>query len=465
MSLNSRHDEVVAELRAIADEMTEIGGHEKPTQLQRQRFKTLEIKFADREAEEKSLRLNAIRSAGRIGDGVKTERGYGLSSNDEYDHDPSQGRPRGGGTRDQAMRAIERSAIPAEAQEKAEGLLKQGAPVHQRLAERWITTTGDAAYERAFAYLVADPERGSLMWDDEEKAAFRAVEHLRSETRAMGLTDAQGGYMVPFQLDPTIILTSAGSVNPMRQLAKTVQINSDVWNGITSAGVVANWRPEAQESTDDSPTLTQPTIPVYRGDAFIQFSIEFGMDAVNAMQELGKLLADAADQLHATAFATGTGSGQPFGIVTALTGTASKINTATAGVLVAADVYALQNAQPPRFSPNAQWMAALPIINTLRQFETTAGALKFPELANGNLLGRQMNENSGMAKTLTTGSSVAIYGDFSNYVIVDRFGTTVELVPHIMGANRRPTGQRGLWMCFRTGADSVNDNAFRMLAT
>jgi predicted phage gp36 major capsid-like protein len=48
-------------------------------------------------------------------------------------------------------------------------------------------------------------------------------------------------------------------------------------------------------------------------------------------------------------------------------------------------------------------------------------------------------------------------------VIADRIGTTVEFIPQLFGANRRPTGQRGVFMWFRTGSDSVADNAFRVL--
>lgn len=40
---------------------------------------------------------------------------------------------------------------------------------------------------------------------------------------------------------------------------------------------------------------------------------------------------------------------------------------------------------------------------------------------------------------------------------------TVEFLPHLVGANNRPTGQRGWYAYFRVGADSVNDGAFRML--
>ncbi|MED7929312.1 phage major capsid protein [Nonomuraea sp. LP-02] len=464
MSYNrTRHAEVVERMRVVVDEMEQLGTHDNPTRPQRQRFDSLTDELESLTREERQHRLDRITS----GSNLKTERGTPGSSSDEYDYDPAEGRPRGGSTRDQAMRAIERAAIPAEAQEKAERLLGQGAPVHRSLAERWVLATGSQAYERAFAHLVADPERGHLMWDEEERAAFAAVQKLRGEMRALSLTDNEGGYMVPFHLDPAILLTSGGSVDPMRRLARVVQTSSDVWHGVTSAGVTASWRPEEEEASDDSPSFGQPSIPVHKGNAWVPFSIEIGMDMVGTTQELGRLLVDAADQLQATAFATGTGTNQPKGIVTALAGTASEINGSGTEVLTAADPFTLQNALPPRFRPRAEWMAALPIINTLRQFETTNGSLKFPELANGNLLGRPISENSNMDGSLnpaaTASNFVMIYGDFANYVIVDRIGTTIELVPHLFGPNRRPTGQRGLYMYFRTGGDVVVPEAFRML--
>jgi len=198
----------------------------------------------------------------------------------------------------------------------------------------------------------------------------------------------------------------------------------------------------------------------------VPFSFEIGGDAVNFMNELGGLLVDAAEQLNATAFTTGTGSGQPKGVITALTGGASVVNSGTAATLAASDVYAVQNALPPRFQAGAQWCASLGILNTLRQFETGSGALKFPGLHDNppTLLGRNALELSNMAATTTTGSKALLYGDFkSGYVIVDRLGSTLELVPHLVGANRRPTGQRGALLWYRVGADVVVANAFRML--
>ena len=57
-----------------------------------------------------------------------------------------------------------------------------------------------------------------------------------------------------------------------------------------------------------------------------------------------------------------------------------------------------------------------------------------------------------------------IAGDFTRgYTIVDRIGARFELVPHLLGSNRRPTGERGLFMYGRTSGGVVNLNALRSL--
>jgi hypothetical protein len=69
-----------------------------------------------------------------------------------------------------------------------------------------------------------------------------------------------------------------------------------------------------------------------------------------------------------------------------------------------------------------------------------------------------------MVSTTTTGSRIAVLGDFhAGYVIADGIGLTVELVPHLLGSNRRPTGQCGLYASWRTGGKVVVLNALRYL--
>lgn len=377
------------------------------------------------------------------------------------------------GERGAALRCIETlnksRKLPDNAAEKATALVETSGTPHARsLASRWVTTAGDEAYLSAFVKLCADPTRGHLLWDAREQAAYRAAATLQAEMRAaMSTTDANGGYMIPMTLDPAIHLTSDGSINPLRRISRVVQTSTESWTGITSAGATAEWKAEAAQAADGSPTVDDEPIPVHFGDVFVPYSYEIGMDAANFLQELRRVMVDAADNLQAAAYTTGSGSGQPTGIVTALAGTASEINTTGSEAIVAADAFALQNALPARFSARAQWMGHIATQNTFRQFETTNGALKFPELANGVLLGKPFHENSNMDGSInaaaTANNYVLIYGDFSEFVIVDRIGSTIELIPNLMGANQRPTGQRGAFLWFRTGSDVLVTQAFRML--
>ena len=106
---------------------------------------------------------------------------------------------------------------------------------------------------------------------------------------------------------------------------------------------------------------------MFKASAFVPFSYEVAQDAVGFMAELDRLLSDAYDQLTKTAYTTGAGTTEPTGVITAVAAVAGSIvDPATAETFAAADVYSVQNALPPRFSPRAQWCANLAIINTLR---------------------------------------------------------------------------------------------------
>ena len=81
------------------------------------------------------------------------------------------------------------------------------------------------------------------------------------------------------------------------------------------------------------------------------------------------------------------------------------------------------------------------------------------------MLGWELHENSQLDGTIAAGTTndyVLLSGDFDQYIIADRIGTTVEFVQNLFGANQRPTGQRGFLMHWRTGADAVITDAFRL---
>jgi HK97 family phage major capsid protein len=385
--------------------------------------------------------------------------------------DDERGGPQRGKRRDGALRMLDglvsANRLPARSAETVEQLTRTGSGQEQSWASRMAEALGSELYLSAWSRLVSDPARGHLMWSGPEQDAFRRVQQLRSETRAMSTTDTAGGFEIPLTLDPSILLSSSGSQNPLRKISRTVQIVTDAWHGVSSAGVTAQWLTEGTESSDASPTLAQPVIPVYKASAFVPFSYEIAQDAVNFPEELGKVLSDGYDQLSATAFTTGSGTGQPTGLITALAGGASEVDSIGSDVLASTDVYALQAATAPRFQPNSQWLASLPVWNILRQFETTNGALKFPSLQNDppTLLGGPANVCSNMDNSITGAAEnyVVVVGDFEQFCIVDRWPSQLELIPNLFGANQRPTGQRGAFLFARVGSNVLVPNAFRVL--
>jgi HK97 family phage major capsid protein len=105
------------------------------------------------------------------------------------------------------------------------------------------------------------------------------------------------------------------------------------------------------------------------------------------------------------------------------------------------------------------------VYSRIRQFgQDLWGELREERLP--RLLNRPVLEAEDMDGVINAAQNnyIAIIGDFGQgYVIADRVGTTVELIPHLFGTNRRPTGQRGWYAHVRHGAAVVDAGAFRML--
>lgn len=366
--------------------------------------------------------------------------------------------------RGRALSAIE--VMPAASdriRQAATNIIEQFDDRDSRLAQHALITSSPE-YVRAWSKLA----RGEMHLIQPEEAA--AVERSKALARAMSLTDTAGGFLVPFQLDPTVIVTSDGVRNDIRQAARVVVATGDVWNGVSSGNVTWSFDPEAAEVSDDSTTFAQPSIPNYTARGFVPISFEALQDEQNVTAEVAKLLAGGKNDLEGTKFITGSGSGEPTGIVTALTGTSSVVTATTDDVFAIGDVYKLQGALPARYRPIASWLANNLIYNLVRAFDQYGGGGFWTNLNTDRppqLLGRNALEAEAMDGTITTSGSVhnyaLIFGDLSNFVITDRLGMVVELVPHLFGASRRPTGQRGWLAWYRTGSDSVNDGGMRML--
>ncbi len=290
---------------------------------------------------------------------------------------------------------------------------------------------------------------GSQDYYDDFKAYVRDPEGFASRATTTGTGSL--GYMLPFVLDPTIILTNAGSMNPYRRFSRVETTTGPTWNGVTSAGVSAAMGSESAAATDASPTVAQLQLTPQRARAWVFGSFE-SMEDSSLGSQLPQLFADAKDRLEESQFATGAGTGIfPQGIVTGGTTGATAASTAYAS----ADVYTLMGALPARFrgpGANPVWVANLFYINKTRQFDTAGGSSFWANFGQGTpeqLLGQPIYESTSLSAATATGSNALVFMDGNSFIIVDRIGMSIRHNDMVMSAATAnlPTGEEG-WYAF-----------------
>jgi HK97 family phage major capsid protein len=288
-------------------------------------------------------------------------------------------------------------------------------------------------------------------------------------------------------LDPTIILTNAGSANPYRRISRNVQTTSNAWQGVNSAGVNAAMLAEAAMASDNSPTVAQIQIFPEKAAAWVYGSYE-AMEDEDFARQLPMMIADAKDRLEEAQFTTGAGHGSQnaLGLLAAL-GTGQRVASATGGTLAAADVYALLAAVPPRFRRpgSANWLANIAFINRIRGIDTAGGSsfwANFGQDQPEQLLGKGIYEESSLAAASTTatgstgtGNATVVFGDFQQFIVVDRVGVSMLYEPMVKavsttgtggtgaGTQGFPTGQAGWFAFWRFSSGVSTVNAFRYL--
>jgi predicted phage gp36 major capsid-like protein len=233
----------------------------------------------------------------------------------------------------------------------------------------------------------------------------------------------------PITVDPTLQLTSAGTVSPIRQKAHVEVISTTQFRLGTSASMSAHFVQEGVEVTDDSPTVSPATIQPQRAQAFAQFSIEAQADWSGISANLTTMLADAKNTLEGVKFLSGAGeaSHEPQGPLTGSTWQHRHVQPAqAAGSLRIDDERAdlrreRQSAAPP-ITRRATWRAS------------------------------PRPTSSSCSATCGRGTWWS-----------DRIGLSVEIVPHVFGSTQRPLGIRGLYAYWRTSALVVNPAAVKVI--
>lgn len=470
MNLREQLAAVEAELRTLhetaGDATLDEDQQRQWDDLTTKRSKLLDDIQRDDERRATAAALAARPERTETGDGVRGAAPAAHVRKDPFailDDHTVRGRERRRALVDGVLRAVEgRDLGGAENEAHLERLLKRHAldprdPAGQRWAEN-LLGRARPEYESGFAKLIVG--QGDAL-DPEERAAI-----------AVG-TNTAGGYLVPTHLDPTLIITNAGSSNIMRQHARIATLTEgNVWNGVTTAGATASWDAEGAEVSDDTPAIGPAAIPVLKPQAFIQAYIEAFEDISGLTSDVLMLFADARDRLEGAGHMVGTGqSNQPTGLFTALNAsTTTQIISTTAATIGEVDIHALYRALPIRWRNRASFVANPLYLLAVKKLGTAvsssfSGDLRDP--VTDRILGRPAIESDDAPTTQTTTAldQEVAFADLTSYVIVDKPGSTsIEFIPHLFNtANNLPDGRRGWYMHWRTGAGMPNPGAGRCL--
>jgi HK97 family phage major capsid protein len=361
----------------------------------------------------------------------------------------------------------------AESQDYGGGLVSTKTRDEVERSAQLILAASSPFYESAFRHILRDPESfrsgaGALLWTDEERDAYTQVGYAYRAAFAES-AGSSGGYLLPFVLDPSVIYSNAGTASPWRRISRHVTTTSNTWNGVVSAGVTAQWLAEGAVAADATPTFTNLVLAPFKMAAWCFGSLEVIGDT-NLSEQVPQMIDEGRGRLEATAFAVGTGSGQPTGAVTGATVDGS---TGLVSVANAVSVFSLHQNLPARFRSGDQarpyFVANIAIIDALRGVAPFAAATTsivndatddgVPEIFGIDLL-----ESSDMDAVNTTGGHKnLIFGDFGSYVICDRLGSTLIFEPlYFDQATARPTGQQGWFVYSRVDAKPAVATALRV---
>jgi HK97 family phage major capsid protein len=376
--------------------------------------------------------------------------------------------------RDRALRRLDSREDASHLSDAAKTQIDRTIRRNTDVARR-ILVTENEEYRTAYMKLMTQPDAAAFLSPEERDAVRTFLEY-----RAMSEnTTTAGGFGIPVFIDPSIILTAQESGNPFLEIARQVDINTNQWKGVSSAGVTWAFQTEAATATDNSPTLAQPSVQTHMARGTIPFSIEVGQDYPQFADEMSTLLAEGYDELLVNKFTLGSGSGEPKGILTALSANTNvRVRVQTSGSNFGPlDPYAVWKALPKKFRrARAAWLMSVGVNNAIRQLGTAnvyhATTVSLPEEWLDSLFNRGVYESPYMPDVTTSTSAtdgLAVVGDFQNFVIARRGGMSTEFIPNLVqqvtagSGPAMPTGQRAWFAYARIGSNTVNDLAFRLL--
>lgn len=259
-------------------------------------------------------------------------------------------------------------------------------------------------------------------------------EKLRREYRAMATTANVGAEFIPegFVNALEISMLAFGGMRVKSEILRTATGNELPWPTTNDTGNVGELLAENTGAAEQDVATAAVTFLAYKySSKLVKVSAELLQDsAFDLASVLGRLLGERIGRITNNHFTTGTGSGQPNGIVTAssagatlATGQTTSFN-ATDGV---DKLIALIHSVDPAYreGPGVGIMMHDTTLSALRKIKDSQNRLLFnSELQNGvpdRILGYPLVINQSMAVPAANAKTI-VFGDLSKYKIRDVAG-------------------------------------------
>jgi HK97 family phage major capsid protein len=296
-----------------------------------------------------------------------------------------------------------------------------------------------------------------------EKRAIRAGAGVK-ELRDLSTTAAAGGNTIPTSFERTLydFLETVSGVRQIAQVITTTGGENLDLPKVASHGTAAIVG-EGTALAEADPSFAKVTLGAWKFGQLLQMSAELlqdsGVDIVGfAAADMGRALG----RVTGAAYATGTGSNQPQGVMTSI-GTGVTGGTGVAGVPTIANltdlVYSLGD---PGYRANASFLMRDATAGKIRNLVNTSGDFLWqPSVQAGQpdrLLGFPVVTDPAVAATAVNANSVA-FGDFqAGFVIRDAGSIRIERSDDYAFANDLVTWRAVL----RTDSDLRDANAIKL---
>ena len=302
-----------------------------------------------------------------------------------------------------------------------------------------------------------------------ERKAFesflrRGVERISPEDqKALTVAnDTNGGFLAPEETGNEL-LKLLSEYSPIRSYAKVISISApEITFPRRVTGTSATWVSETGNRTASDMTFEQVKLTPHELATFTDISNQLLED--NAYNLEGELMADFAESFSKTegkAFISGTGTGQPKGIMTA-NGITELSTGAAAGFAPsnpADTVVKMYHKIASTYAQSGVWLMNRTTLGIMRQWKDGNGRyLVLDPISEGaptTLLGRPVVEMPDM-DDIAAGKFPVLFGDMSGYRIVDRVGFSTLRDPFTLATN----GQVRFHARKRVGADITHPDRF-----